>query len=74
MAEAVERGEPMEERRAERSPADHLRAFLELKGLASGRWTVTLDVEDGIVRRAVATPRQPKVAFSWDELQDAEGG
>lgn len=48
--------------------AEHLEAALELLGFDDGHWTVTIDAQAGVVRRAVGEQRTAKVGLNRDQL------
>lgn len=49
--------------------AEHLEAALTLLGFDVGHWTVTIDAQAGVVRRAVGEQRTAKVGLNRGELE-----
>lgn len=48
--------------------AEHLEEVSRLLGWDQGPWTITVEVSDGTVRRAVAHQHAPKVAATRSDL------
>lgn len=51
--------------------AEHLEAALRLAGFDAGHWTLTVDAQDGVLRRAIGEQRAAKVGLNREQLDVA---